>query len=230
MRLRAFIVPGLAAIGLAGCVAAPQVALPPADTVVSGKAGKVGVIMTGVPTPDTEFPGASCLICLGLAEAANSSLTSYSHGLSLDEVHGYKGAVVAALKARGVDVVELPGELDLESLPADKASVPNAPQKNFRGLKDKYAVDHLAVINITNLGFVRNYATYVPTGGPEASIRGEAYIVDLSTNVYDWYSPIDVRRPAEGEWDEPPNFPGLTNAYFQAVELAKDSLVKPISR
>jgi hypothetical protein len=29
---------------------------------------------------------------------------------------------------------------------------------------------------------------------------------------------------AQGEWDEPPKFPGLTTAYYQAIELAKDKI------
>ena len=31
------------------------------------------------------------------------------------------------------------------------------------------------------------------------------------------------------KWDEAPNFPGLTNAYFQAIETAKNGLLKPFT-
>ena len=34
-------------------------------------------------------------------------------------------------------------------------------------------------------------------------------------------------RNADGAWDEPAKFPGLTNAYFQVVELGKDEVLRP---
>jgi hypothetical protein len=36
-----------------------------------------------------------------------------------------------------------------------------------------------------------------------------------------------VQKATDGDWDEPPKFPGLTNAYFQAVEQFKDGAKKP---
>jgi hypothetical protein len=60
-------------------------------------------------------------------------------------------------------------------------------------------------------------------------VVGASYIVDLTSNNYDWYLPLDIQRSAEGAWDEPPQFPGLTNAYFQTVEMAKDSIQKPLA-
>jgi len=52
-------------------------------------------------------------------------------------------------------------------------------------------------------------------------------MVDLTSNAYDWYMPLNVLKSADGRWDEPPKFPGLTNAYFQALEESKDQLLRP---
>jgi len=38
--------------------------------------------------------------------------------------------------------------------------------------------------------------------------------------------PVNIVKAAEGNWDEPPKFPGMTNAYFQTLELARDRLLK----
>jgi len=54
--------------------------------------------------------------------------------------------------------------------------------------------------------------------------------VNLGSNAYDWYLPVNVLRSAEGVWDEPTAFPGLTNAYFQALELGKDSYLNPFAQ
>jgi hypothetical protein len=35
---------------------------------------------------------------------------------------------------------------------------------------------------------------------------------------------VNIIKAAEGNWDEPPKFPGMTNAYFQTIELARDRL------
>ena len=52
-------------------------------------------------------------------------------------------------------------------------------------------------------------------------------MVNLKTNAYEWYSPIDINKAA-AMWDQPPKFPDLTNAYFQAIELGKDAVLKPL--
>ena len=39
-----------------------------------------------------------------------------------------------------------------------------------------------------------------------------------------------VARGTEGTWDEPPKFPGLTNAYYQALETAMDTVKKPFAK
>jgi len=36
-----------------------------------------------------------------------------------------------------------------------------------------------------------------------------------------------MQEGADGAWDEPPNFPGLTNAYFQALELGMEDFLRP---
>lgn len=58
-------------------------------------------------------------------------------------------------------------------------------------------------------------------------VKGLAYLVNLKTNDYEWYQPIDVAKGA-ANWDQPPGYPDLTNAYYQAIELAKDSVLTPL--
>lgn len=85
------------------------------------------------------------------------------------------------------------------------------------------------VFNITTLGISRTYADYFPTSDPKALLQGSGYLVNLSNNTYEWYLPVNVTKSTDGNWDEPPKFPGLTNAYFQALEIGKDSFLKPFS-
>jgi hypothetical protein len=91
-------------------------------------------------------------------------------------------------------------------------------------------VDRLLVIDITTLGVMRPYSAYVPTGAPRGILEGRGYLVNLSNNSYEWYQRVQVYRAADGQWDEPPKFPGLTNAYYQVIELGKDDFLKPFNR
>lgn len=85
------------------------------------------------------------------------------------------------------------------------------------------------MIDITGLGIHRTYASYIPSSDPRATVTGASYIVNLNNNTYEWYLPLAIMKSSDNKWDEPPKFPGLTNAYFQALEIAKDSIVKPLS-
>jgi len=119
--------------------------------------------------------------------------------------------------------------IDLKSLPDVRTDVPTNARKDFSSLRTKLAVDKLLVIDMPLVGYVRMYSSYVPTSDPKATVSGSSYLVDLKTNTYSWYVPIEISRSADGKWDEPPKFPGLTNAYFQAMEAGRDSVLKPLN-
>jgi hypothetical protein len=213
---------------LVGCATTPPqgfVAL--SGDLVARHEGRVGVVMSPLPKVDTDFPGAYCLLCMGVASAANSSLTSHTHTLAADEVAGYKPELIAALRNKGFDVTEIPDPLDVSKLPNAQKKAADHATKDFTSLKAKYGVGKLCVLEVTQLGIERTYAAYVPTSDPRAVVRGKAYLIDLSSNAYDWYQSVDVTVSAEGKWDEPPGFPGLTNAYFQAIEKARDLYLGP---
>jgi hypothetical protein len=54
-------------------------------------------------------------------------------------------------------------------------------------------------------------------------------MVNLSNNEYELYVPLLVQKSADGAWDEAPKFPGLTNAYYQVLELSKDAILSPFA-
>ena len=86
------------------------------------------------------------------------------------------------------------------------------------------------MIDITALGFTRTYSAYIPTSDPKALLRGAGYIVNLNNNTYEWYMPVIITKSADKNWDEPTKFPGLTNAYFHALELGKDRFFEPLGK
>jgi hypothetical protein len=218
----------IALFGLAGCASPPQQPIAMSGTVLQNNSARIGVAMAPLPKVDTWFPGASCLLCLAAASATNSSLTTYTQTLPVDDVAHIKTDVADALRKKGYNAVVLPDDLKVRDLPKGSEG-PNKPKYDFSSLASKYQIDKLVVIEIGSLGVRRNYASYIPNGDPQAALAGMGYLVNLSNNTYEWYLPLDQVKGAAGSWDEPPKYPGLTNAYFQVVEGTRDAVLKPFA-
>jgi hypothetical protein len=217
-----------AAIFLTGC-ATPQAPVAMSEGSLSSKSGKVGISVSSVPKPDTYFPGASCLLCYAFASASNSALTTHVKTLPTDDLDKLGQEVADALRKKGVEAVVLREPIGIKDLPNATGDKPNTPKQDFSALRDKLKVDKLLLVQWGLVGYERPYSSYVPTSDPKAMVRGLGYMVDLRTNTYDWFQDITVLKAADGTWDEAPKFPGLTNAYFQALEGARDGVLKPLS-
>jgi hypothetical protein len=212
---------------LAGCATPPQQPVPLTDSALRSNQAKVGVAMTALPKVDTHLPGAGCLLCVAAASLANQSLTSHAQTLPYEDLPLLKEEVAALLRKKGIDAVVVTEDVNVDALGNYTGQGANAARKDFSPLAKKYNVDKLLVINISMLGFERQYSAYVPTSDPKGVLRGTGFMVNLKDNTYDWYLPVNVLKSADGKWDEAPKFPGLTNAYFQALELGKDEFRKP---
>lgn len=198
-----------------------------APSALSAQGSRIGVAMTPLPKVDTYLPGASCLLCIAAASIANSSLTKYAQTLPYEDLPKLKETVAELIRKRGAEPVMIVEEVRLDKLPDNPAKGENRARKDFSSLQKQYRIDKLLLIDLTVLGFERTYSAYIPTSDPKGLLRGSGALIDLKTGALEWYLPIDVIRSADGAWDEPPKFPGLTNAYFQVIELGKDELLKP---
>lgn len=218
-----------AIVFVSGCAVTPQTPISLNSQVIKSKGERIGVAMTTLPKIDTHFPGADCLLCLLAASAANKSLTNHTHTLPYDTLPKLPEEVASLLEKQGADVYLISEELNLEKLKSFGSKGENVALKDFTTFKEKYDIAKLLVIEINQLGFVRTYASYFATSDPKSSINGNGYIVDLTSNKYDWYLPVTVTKSAENDWDQPTDFPNLTNAYFQTIEIGKDMFLKPFA-
>lgn len=229
MKFRFAIALSAALLALGGCATKPQEPVVFAPTKITDPAIRIGVAMGPLPKVDTYFPGADCLLCLAAASIANSSLTTHTQKLPSTDLANVKNEIADLLKKKGVKVRVITDALVVSDLPPFKTDAPNFARKDFTSLKAKYDVDKLIVITIGTLGMWRPYSAYFPTSAPKAAVTGAGVMVNLTDNSYDWFEPIAIYRTADGAWDESPNFPGLTNSYYQAIETAKDTLKKPFA-
>ena len=210
---------------VAGCAATPQSSVELGKDALSPTSGRVGVAMTPLPKIDTRFPGADCLLCLAAASVMNSSLTSYTEKLPPEGLPELKGTLAALIHKKGAEAVVIADDIKVDALPDFASKGPNVALKDFTGLKQKYSVDKVLVIDVTQLGMYRDYSAYIPTSDPRAEFALKGYLVNLSNNTYEWYQTFSEAKGTDGNWDEPPSFPGLTNAYFQVLEEGKDALL-----
>jgi hypothetical protein len=192
-------------------------------------AGRIGLLVTELPKPDTNFPGADCLLCMAVASAANSALTDAVRTWPTTDLQPLKGELVQLLQSRGAQVVSIDEPVLLTALPDRPDRQVGFAVKNFSSVAGKAGVDRLLVVNVHGLGAWRNYSAYIPRGDPRAVFRANAFIVDAKSHRLDWYQEFDLFRTADGAWDEPPKFPGLSNAHFQVMELGKDAIKKALS-
>jgi hypothetical protein len=212
---------------MGGCASSPQQPVQLNEHVLDAQSGRLGVAMTKLPKADTQLKGADCLLCIAAASAANYSLTSHAYTLPTEDLGKLKEDVAERVRKKGLAVTVVAEDLDLKALEDYGPNGTNIAKKDFSTLKQKYNIDKLVVIDITAVGFLRTYSSYIPTSDPKAMLQGAGYIVNLNSNSYEWYLPVSITKSADGNWKEPPHYPGLTNAYFQAVEMGRDAFIEP---
>ncbi len=184
--------------------------------------------MTALPQVDTYFPGADCLLCIAAASVANSSLTTHTKSLGYEDLSGLTALLAELIRKRGGEPVVIAEDIKLDAYADRKVGEGvNESRKDFSTLQAKHRIDKLLLVDIRAIGFRRNYAAYFPTSDPKAILTGSGSLIDLKTQGLDWHAPLAIARASDGAWDEPPKYPGLSNAYFQMLELGKDEVLKP---
>lgn len=212
-----------------GCATAPQDPIALTNDFYDEPA-KVAIYQKSFPeTASMTMPGAACLLCMAAAAVANDAVSGHTQTLSTEELSTAVEGLEAALEEQGMGVEWVDIEEPMQRLPRFKSpEESDYPREDYRELREVVDADHLMVIEFGHIGVERTYANYVPTSSPQGAVTGTLYMVDLNTNEYYLFDPIHVRVPVEGDWKEPPDFPGVTMAYFEALERAKIQIGKAL--
>lgn len=212
---------------VAGCAGTPQQPVYISENFWQSPDKKIGIIMSEVPAADVHLPGAACLLCIAVAEAANSSISKQVKDFSTESLHELPKSLAETLDKNHIPYVVIEEQIKVSALPKLSSKVPNTPKKDFSAFQSEHGITHLLVVDISLIGITRSYANYIPTSDPKGSFQAASYLVDLSNNTYTWYKPVSIQKSVVDGWDEPPTFPGLTNAYYQAIELGKEAILEP---
>ncbi len=222
---------GLIAILLALTVGCASV--PPQLPIQLSKANlpsntSITIAATEVVEPSMMYPGAGCLLCLGVAAASNSGLSTHVKTLPNDDLKSLQAELSSALQNKGFTVKSISEPFISKGLKKATSELSNAARKDYTALKDQYNTSHLLLIQFDRIGMNRNYSNYIATSAPYVAISGTVFLVNLETNTYDWYLPFTENNHPEGQWKEPEDYPNLSNAYYESVERIRDNVLSAV--
>lgn len=217
-------------IALAACGSTPQPTVALATNAFAKPGLKVGMVyIQPEEQATTHIFGADCLLCYGVASSMTSKLdTHLENVVDVSELVNIKQVVINEYGSRNISVEEITLEKPIDKLKKFKGHQLGFAEKDFRGLKESLGLDVLVVLQLDRHGAFRSFSSYVPNGDPQGHIAGTLFAVDLNTNSLLQYMEIDEKVQPTGDWDEPPVFPGVTTAYYQAVENVKSKLREAI--
>jgi len=194
----------------------------------------VGVIVQHKDEPEFYMEGDVRLLDFAIIAAATSQLSSHIKTLDPKDFDLVVDEIQAALGQEGFSVTRLDRPVDVEALKdfadADPKDTVYFADKDFSALQSELGVDYLLMLTVTRAGVARGYHGFVPMSGPRAVFELQGQAVELATNKLVWYKHIATANSPRGQWDEPPDFPGLTNSFYVALENAKQRVVQDIKR
>jgi hypothetical protein len=181
------------------------------------------VAINETPTANASFPGAKCLLCTGAAKLTNISLSKHAKTLSTSSLDDLSERIAIGLERKSLNAQHIPEKNDFKELkvfPVFSAQEKFA-KKDFRPLKEKLGADRLVLLTILGVGVRKPYVDYIPTGEPVAFLHLNVKMVNLQNNELIVNTVVYSAVPADGEWKEPPFYPGLTTAFHQAISDAE---------
>lgn len=193
------------------------------SSIQSGKV-VIGVVQTKLPEFSVAFPGADCLLCIGLAMATHGKLRDHSKTLNTNDIQPLQDDLVKKLVAKGYSVKKIDQNIDFSKLKKNSDEKEGFSNYDFSNYA-KEGINMLLVINLKEIGFKRGYQNYIPTEPMKAQVVAEGFLVNTSDGKYTWYQDYKLSKGVTGEWDVEPKFPQLTNAYYSLIEEFKDSFI-----
>lgn len=232
MRLFKLIGYGLVGLFVSAC-AAPQPPVSLSQNFFQNTPARVGLAISQPEAPTFSTEGDVRLLDMAIIATAMAQFKGHVATLDLADFQAVAKEVTDLLQQKGFVVKQISPAPDMEELPS--FSDPNTKdsiyfaEKDMTRLASQLGVDYLLSINLYRAGFARPYSGFVPLAAPRAvfDIRGQ--LVDLRDNRLLWYAGIHKANSAEGNWDEPPNFPGLTNSYYVTLEQTKEAIVATLA-
>jgi uncharacterized membrane-anchored protein len=192
----------------------------------------VAVNYVPLDRPSFYMEGDVRLLDYAIISAATANLSSHLKTLDSTDFDLVKDEVKLALEQQGFQVVVLEEPIDPEKL--DSFSDPNSDdhiyfaRKDYTPYQEKLNIDFLLNLRVSRMGVARMYHGFLPLADPRGIFDVHGEVIDLTSNKLLWYQDISESVSSNGNWDEPPSFPGLTNSFYIALDQARQRTVKKL--
>lgn len=210
---------------LGGCTAVQQ-PVPMDDALWSEKQEVIGIALVDVPKPAVVLAGQQGLLDYAVNSGLAAALRSKVETWEVSSFSEVPKQVAEEISARGYKTKLLEAPIALAELQETKSKLGYA-KRDFTPLKQEHQIDKLVVIALVNAGTFRTYYGMIPTSKPVAQINTLTQVIDLDDNRLLYYQPNTQNRSAEGDWDEKPEYPNLTNAFYQALDATEQDVIAP---
>jgi len=188
----------------------------------------IGIAVTELPKPDTVLAGNQGLLDLAFNASMASSLTNKVRTWDVNTLNDTPNQVQKILEHQGYKT-KLLGKLDISKL-KELPSKEGYAGLDYSTLKAKEGINKLILFLPTAAGTYRTYYSVMPTSDPIAQVGINSFVIDLDDNRLLHYQTVVMQRSAAGDWDEGPEFPNLTNAFYQALDMSQQALLVPFKQ
>lgn len=209
---------------LTGC-ATPQPPVPMDQAFWNEKQERIGVAYTPLPAPTVALTGQQGLLDYAVNSGMASGLRAKVETWDTSSLREIPQQAAALLQEKGYTVVKLDEPINVEALKKAPSEKTGFTAMDFQPLKAQNQIDKLVLFSFASAGTTRSYYSVAPTSVPVAQIVVSTYVIDLDDNRMLYYQPKVFSRAADGEWDEAPEFPNLTNAFYQALDSTQQDLL-----
>ncbi|WP_417329931.1 hypothetical protein [Halomonas cupida] len=227
MRIRfptSVLVISAAALLISGC-ANRQAPVAMHQSVWQEKHERIGVTASVVNQPQLYKIGPQGLLDLAINNEMTLDLREAMQDWDNQALKDIPQELAASLEDRGYEVVMIPEPLRIEDFQEVDNRQDGYSAHDFRPLKPRYQIDKLIVVSIGAHGLTRSYYGFIPTSDPVATVNHLSSVIDLDDNRYLLHQSGSVEQAAEGEWDQPPLYPHLAEAYSKAIEQARQDIL-----
>ena len=178
--------------------------------------GKIGVVMITPQPPGYFKEGSQGLLDVAISNSVTSQIQTKIHALDTSPLNAVPQRFAAALKARHMNVTVVK-QVALGELKKNETA--HFPAYDFSDLARSLNVDKLLIIS-PGTGFSRQYYGFIPISKPKATVAAMELMVTNAKNEIVWLHYYNSAKTVEGDWDNPPDYPILVQAYREALDKA----------
>jgi hypothetical protein len=188
----------------------------------------VGIVMTTIPVAGFYSNGNMGLVDMAIAQGVNKGLGTRLAHLDLAGLNNLPVRFEKLLTGKGFRVVK-------ESTPLDQDKYPQVSlgdgfaDHDYAALAGGLGVDALLVINLERIGTTRAYDGFLPKGPPAGYFKATGQLIEVKTKKLLWQRQVEVSRLPQAEWDQPPDFPNLTQKIQEAIDAGAGLLMVDFS-